>query len=63
MTKVSSIAIELKPSRGTFSSIAIGLKIDRQRNLIYNFVHLADSLAYQVPIAYTDVYKGRVTYY
>ena len=33
MTKVSSIAIELKSSRGTFSSIAIELKIDRQRAL------------------------------
>ena len=33
MTKVSSIAIELKSSRGTFSSIAIDLKIDGQRAL------------------------------
>ena len=33
MTKVSSIEIELKLSRGTFSSIAIKLKIDGQRAL------------------------------
>ena len=34
MTKVCSIAIELKSSRGTFSAIAIELKIDGQRALI-----------------------------
>ena len=33
MTKVSSIAIELTSSCGTFSSIAIELKIDGQRAL------------------------------
>ena len=32
-TKVSSIAIELKSTRGAFSSIAIELKIDGQRAL------------------------------
>ena len=34
MIKDSSIAIELKSSRGTFSSIAIELNIDGQRALI-----------------------------
>ena len=34
MTKVSSIAVELKSLCGTFSSIAIELKIDGQRALI-----------------------------
>ena len=33
VTNVSSIAVELKSSRGTFSSIAIELKIDGQRAL------------------------------
>ena len=33
VTKVSLIAIELKSSHGTFSSIAIELKIDGQRAL------------------------------
>ena len=35
VTKVSSIAIEFKSSRGTFSSIAIELKVDGQRALIH----------------------------
>ena len=35
MAKVSSIAIELKSSRGTFSSIAIELNIDGQRALTH----------------------------
>ena len=34
VTKVSSNAIELKSSRGTYSSIAIELKVDGQRALI-----------------------------
>ena len=33
MPKVSSIVIELKSSRGKFSSIAIELKMDEQRAL------------------------------
>ena len=33
MTKVTSIATELKSSRGSFSSIVIKLRIDRQRAL------------------------------
>ena len=48
MTKVSSIAIELKSSRGAFSSIAIELKIGGQRALIQRasycfFIFSADS--------------------
>ena len=37
MTKVSSIAIELKTSRGTFSSIGIELKSDGQRALSFSY--------------------------
>ena len=36
MTKVSLIAIELKSSRGTFSSIAIELKLTDNAPLVYN---------------------------
>ena len=35
VTTVSSIAIEINSSRGTFSAIAIGLKIDGQRALTF----------------------------
>ena len=38
VTKVSSIAIELNSSRGTFSSIAIELKIEGQRALMVNII-------------------------
>ena len=35
VTTVSSIAIEINSPRGTFSAIAIGLKIDGQRALTF----------------------------
>ena len=48
MTKVSWIAIEPKSSRGTFSSIAIELKIDGQRalNLIASLFGSADNFIF-----------------
>ena len=62
MTKVSLIAIKLKLSGGTFSSIAIELKIDGQRALTDLLVHFFISVVWE-DVRLADgglVYQGRV---
>ena len=60
MTKVSSIAIEIKSSRGTFSSIAIELKMTDNGHYINSYTPYGGAPSYRRNIQTNERYYSLV---